>query len=169
MIASFLQDLHDPKYVHVLINPLPVYGVAMGIIALIIALIQRSRRAQIVALLLLVIAAISAWPVAHYGEEGYDIALSLADDPGGAWLKAHEHRADQLIWSFYVLAAAAAAAIFAPLKWPKLKTSLTSITLLLAFVALAMGGYIAYAGGRVRHPEFRHQPPPPVPAEAGQD
>src|SRR5262249_39742880 len=169
MIASFLQDLHDPKYVHVLINPLPVYGVAMGIIGLIIALSQRSRRAQIVALLLIVIAASSAWPVGHYGEEGYDIALSLADDPGGAWLKAHQHRADQLIWSFYVLAAVPAAAIFAPLKWPKIGTTLTSITLVLAFIALGIGGYIAYAGGRVRHPEFRHEPPPPVPAEADQD
>ena len=99
MIASFFQDLHDPKYVHVLINPLPVYGVAMGILGLIIALIQRSRCAQITALLLILFAAISAWPVAHYGEEGYDIALSLADDPGGAWLKAHQHRADQLVWS----------------------------------------------------------------------
>jgi hypothetical protein len=169
MIASFLQDLHDPKYIHVLINPLPVYGVAMGILGLIIALIQRSRRAQIAALFLILFAAISAWPVAHYGEEGYDIALSLADDPGGAWLKAHMHRADQLVWSFYVLAALAAAAIFAPLKWPKAKTGLTSITLVLAFIALGIGGYIAYAGGRVRHPEFRHEAPPPVPADADQE
>jgi len=165
MIALFLQELHDPKYVHVLINPLPIYGLVIGIIGLIIALIQRSRPAQVATLALIFLAAISAWPVAHYGEEGYDIALSLSDDPGGAWLKAHEHRADQLIWSFYVLAALAVAAMVAPLKWPKLRVSLTSITLAFAFVALGMGGYIAYAGGRVRHPEFRHEPPPAVPVE----
>ena len=169
MIASLLQDLHDPKYVHVLINPLPVYGLAMGTIGLIIAFIQRSRRAQIATLAIIFLAALSAWPAAHYGEEGYDIALSLADDEGGAWLKAHMHRADQLVWVFYVLAGVAAAAIIVPIKWPKFRSGLTSITLVLAFVALGMGGYIAYAGGRTMHKEFRHQPAPPVPAEEEKD
>jgi hypothetical protein len=28
-------------------------------------------------------------------------------------------------------------------------------------VALGCGGYIAYAGGKVRHREFRNVPPPP--------
>ena len=36
MIASFLKDLSQPEYIHVLINPLPVYGLAMGIVGLII-------------------------------------------------------------------------------------------------------------------------------------
>ncbi len=38
MIASFLKDLSQPEYIHVLINLLPVYGLAMGIIGLVIAL-----------------------------------------------------------------------------------------------------------------------------------
>jgi hypothetical protein len=42
---TFLQDLSQPEYVHVLINPLPVYGLAMGVFALLIAFIARSRRA----------------------------------------------------------------------------------------------------------------------------
>ena len=165
MIASFIQDLRQPEYVHVLINPLPVYGLAMGVIGLIIALIQRSRRAQIASLTIIILTALMAWPVAHFGEEGYDRVLSMSDDTGEAWLKIHEHRVDQLIWFFYGLAAVAVAAIFAPLPWPGSKTSLTSITLLLALVVLGMGGYIAYAGGKIRHKEFRNEPPPPVPVE----
>jgi len=165
MIASLLQDLQDPKYLHVLLNPLPVYGIALGIIGLTIALIQRSRPAQVVTLVLILLAGVSAWPVEHYGEEGYDVALSLSDNSGSAWLKAHLHRAEQLIWIYYLLAAAAAAALIAPTKWPKAKTFLTSITLVLALVAFGAGAYIAYAGGRARHPEFRHQPPPAVPAD----
>src|SRR5437773_6846656 len=98
MIASFIQDLRAPEYIHVLINPLPVYGLAMGVIGLIIALIQRSRRAQVATLALIVIAAASVWPVFHYGDAGYDRVLAMADDPGQAWLKAHVHRADQLVW-----------------------------------------------------------------------
>jgi hypothetical protein len=33
-------------------------------------------------------------------------------------------------------------------------------TLILAIVSLGAGGYIAYAGGKIRHREFRTSPPP---------
>ncbi len=163
MIATLSQDLSQPEYVHVLLNPLPVYGLLVAIIGLLIALFQRSRPAQVAMLALILFSAAIAWPVVHYGEAGYDRVLSLTDDQGAAWLKAHMHRADEFIWYFYALAALAAVAIFAPMKWPKSATTLTLVTLLLACVVLAMGGYIAYAGGRIRHREFRNGPAPVVP------
>ena len=165
MIATLSQDLSQPEYVHVLINPLPVYGLLVAIIGLIVALIQRSRRAQIAVLALVLFSAAMAWPTVHYGEAGYDRVLSLADTQGGAWLKTHMHRADEFVWFFYALAVVAAVAIFAPIKWPKSATALAIVTLLFACVVLAMGAYIAYAGGRIRHREFRNEPAPPVPVE----
>src|ERR1044071_10168573 len=146
MIASFSQELSQPEYIHVLINPLPVYGLAMGIIALIIALVQRSRKAQIAGLALIFLSGAIAWPVVHYGYEGYDRVLSMADDQGEAWLKAHEHRADQLAWTLYVLAGVAAVAILAPMKWPKAGTGLAVGTSALSLVVLGLGGYFAQAG-----------------------
>ena len=165
MLASLSQDLSQPEYIHVLINPLPVYGLAMGILGLIIALVQRSRSAQVVTLALILLSGAIAWPVVHYGEEGYDRVLSMSDDQGQAWLKVHEHRADELAWSFYVLAGVAAAAIFAPMKWPKAANPLVLVTLVLSFVVLSLGGYIAHAGGKIRHREFRNGPAPAVPVE----
>jgi hypothetical protein len=169
MIATLSQDLSQPEYVHVLLNPLPVYGLLVAIIGLVIALFQRSRPAQVAMLALILFSAAIAWPVVHYGEASYDRVLSLTNDQGAAWLKAHMHRADEFIWYFYALAALAAVAIFAPMKWPKVATTLTLVTLLLACVVLAMGGYIAYAGGRIRHPEFRNGPAPVVPVAQDED
>jgi disulfide bond formation protein DsbB len=165
MIATLSQDLSQPEYIHVLINPLPVYGLLMGVIGLIIAIIQRSRRAQIATLVLVLFSGAIAWPVVHYGEESYDRVLSMADDQGQAWLKVHEHRADELAWSFYVLAGLAAVAILAPMKWPKTATALALIVLICSFAVLGIGGYIARAGGKIRHREFRNELAPPVPAE----
>src|SRR5262249_14202634 len=165
MLASLSQVLSEPEYIHVLINPIPVYGLTMGIIGLILALIMRSRSAQIATLALILLSGAIAWPVAEYGEQAYDRVLSMADDQGQAWLKAHMHRADQLVWAFYVTAALAALAIFAPLKWPKSATTLALVTLLFSLVALGSGGYIAYAGGKIRHREFRTEPAPSVPPE----
>lgn len=160
MIETLLRDLRQPEYIHVLINPLPIYGLAVSLIGLIIALCKRSRAAQVATLIIVFLSALSAWPVAEYGEQAYDPVLSMSDEPGQAWLKEHRARADQLIFVFYVLAALSAAALLLPLKWPASSSFLTLGVVALGLVALAMGGYIGYAGGKIRHREFRNAPPP---------
>jgi hypothetical protein len=46
MLEGFLKGLEQPEYIHVLINPLPVYGLAMGLAGLMIGLALRSREAR---------------------------------------------------------------------------------------------------------------------------
>jgi len=167
MIRGILQGLQQPEYVHVLINPLPVYGVAMGLIGLLIAVCLHSRRAIIAALTIVLISAAAAWPVYEYGEQAYDRVLSMADDAGRAWLSAHKARAEELIWFFYALAVLSAIGLLVPIKWPGSSLWLATAVLGLGVICLGAGGYIAYAGGKIRHREFRNEPPPhssPAPA-----
>jgi hypothetical protein len=161
MIAALVRDLRQPEYIHVLLNPLPVYGLLVGWVGLVIGLALRSRRSQIATLTLVLLSSISAWPVYEFGQQGYDRVLSMTDEAGEAWLDEHMHRAENLIWVFYALAALSAFAIAAPIKWPKSSMPLAVAVILLGAVILGSGAYIAYAGGRVRHREFRNEPPPP--------
>jgi alpha-D-ribose 1-methylphosphonate 5-triphosphate synthase subunit PhnH len=165
MIEAILRDLRQPEYLHVLLNPLPVYGLAIALFGLIAALYLGTRGGQVTALVLIFACAASAWPVSHYGEAAESSVLAMADDDGQAWLKAHAHRADELIYVFYALALVSAAAIFAPKKWPRSARPLTIATLILAVVSLGAGFYIAHAGGKIRHREFRNVPPPATDAE----
>jgi len=169
MIDGFVRGLRQPEYVHVLLNPLPVYGLLVSWIALIAALISKSRRAQIVTLILVFVTSISAWPVFEFGEEAYDRVLAMTDNDGHAWLDEHQHRAQQLIYLFYGLAALSAAAIIIPLRWPKSSVPLAVIVVLLGATTLASGSYIAYAGGKIRHREFRNEPAPPIRSEQEHD
>jgi hypothetical protein len=162
MIDALVRDLRQPEYIHVLINPLPVYGLAMGWIGLIIALFLRSRRAQIATLAIVLISAASAWPVYELGQQAYDRVLSITDEDGKAWLDAHRDRGEDLIYVFYALAALSFIAIAAPMKWPKASVPLALGVILLGAVAIGMGAYIAQAGGKIRHREFRNEPPPPA-------
>jgi hypothetical protein len=164
MIDVFRQILIQPEYIHVLLNPLPLYGLSMGLIGLLIALLLRSRPAKIATLAIVLISAASAWPVFEFGEQAYDPVLSMADENGQAWLKEHQDRAEDLIYFFYALAVLTAAAILAPIKWPKSSVLLAIAVLVFGSVVLGMGGYIAYAGGKIRHREFRNEPPPKRPA-----
>ena len=167
MIDGFLRGLRQPEYVHVLLNPLPVYGLLVSWIALVAALISKSRGALIVTLVLVFITSISAWPVYEFGKQGYDRVLAMTDADGHAWLDDHEERADKVIYIFYAVAALSVAGILVPLRWPKLSTLLAISVALLGAVALGSGVYIAYAGGKVRHREFRNEPAPPIKSQEG--
>jgi hypothetical protein len=169
MIGALLRDLQQPEYIHVLLNPLPVYGLLTGLIGLVLALILKSGRAQIATLTLVLICSGSAWPVYEFGQQGYDRVLSMTDEDGEAWLDEHRERGEDLIWIFYVLVALSAVAIAAPIKWPKSSLPLAAAVVLLGAVTLGSGVYIAYAGGRVRHREFRNAPAPPKRSEHEHD
>ena len=160
MIDAILRGLRQPEYVHVLLNPLPVYGLLISWIGLIIAVVLKSRRAQVVALLLVFVSSLSAWPVYEFGQQAYDRVLSMTDEDGERWLDEHQDRAEDLIWIFYALAVLSAAAIAVPIKWPKSSAPLAIVVILLGAAALGSGTYIAYAGGKIRHREFRNEPAP---------
>lgn len=160
MIEMILRDLRQPEYVHVLINPLPVYGLAVGLIGLLVAICLRSRRATIAALVVVFVSAAAAWPVYQYGEQAYNGILSIADESGRAWLAAHKARAEELIWFFYAVAILSAIGLIIPIRWPGSSVWFAVAVLVLGAISLAAGGYIAYAGGRIRHREFRNEPPP---------
>lgn len=155
-----LSELQNPAYQHVLINHLPIIGTLMGILALGIGVLLRQRIALLPGLAVLMIAGASAWPVYETGEEAYRPIRKIADDAGRDWMDIHSERAEKSTWFFYVMAGSAALAAAAVLRWPRGTVILVSITFLTACVAIAAGAWIAEAGGRIRHSEFR--PPPAV-------
>lgn len=155
-----IAHLSKPEYVHVLLNPLPIYGLAVGVVGLIIALCLRSRAARVTALALVMLSAASAWPVYHYGEAGYDRVQTMIDEEGDKWLEEHRRRGEQLIYVFYLIAVLSAVGIITQFALPRAALPMAAATLILAVTNLGVGAYIAQAGGRIRHKEFRFAAPP---------
>ncbi len=147
---------------HVLLNPVPVYGLAIGVIGLLLAVIARNRTDIVISLVLVFLSGLSAWPTYHYGEAAYDRVKAMADTAADQWLDEHMARGEKLIYAFYILAGLAVVGMFAPMKWPRSSLPLAIATLVIGSATLGIGGYIAYAGGHVRHKEFRFEPPPPT-------
>ena len=148
-----------------LINPLPIYGLATAALLLAGALILRNRPAQLLALALLFLCAASAWPTYLAGQKAYYRVYPTADSEGQQWLDVHKRRGEKLIYVFYALAAVALSAALIPAKAPKTAFPLASLTLIMAVGSLAAGAWIGKAGGKIRHLEFRHEPPPKQPSD----
>jgi len=124
------------------------------------ALAARSRSAQTLALILILLASAAAWPAAHFGHSAYDRVYSMSGTQAQAWLNWHQNLAERAAWACYVTAALAAASVAGFAGVPRVRGLLASFTLLAAVIALVLGGFAAYAGGKIRHSEFRSAPPP---------
>jgi mono/diheme cytochrome c family protein len=161
--------LPQSEYFHVLINPLPIYGLATAALVLAGALTLRNRPAQLLALAMVFLCAASAWPTYVAGEKAYYRVYPTVDSEGQQWLDVHKRRGEKLIYVFYALAAVALSAALIPAKAPKTAFPLASLTLIMALISLAAGGWIGKAGGKIRHPEFRHEPPPQPPPDQAAD
>ncbi|MGH8047534.1 MAG: hypothetical protein ACREKL_09830, partial [Chthoniobacterales bacterium] len=93
---QFLDELNtNPAYRHLLINHVPIIGLAAAALVLFIALFFRSRAAQIPALIVVLLMAASAVPVHKTGEAAYKQVRALTDDAGADWLDEHSDRADK--------------------------------------------------------------------------
>ncbi|HZC35935.1 MAG TPA: hypothetical protein VE242_09995 [Chthoniobacterales bacterium] len=161
-----LDLLKKPEYIHVVLNHLPIYGTILAAFALAVSLLLRSRAAQIVALLLTLIAGASSYPVFVTGQRAYKPIRSVSDDAGADWLDEHMERAEKTIGAFYVMGALALVGLLAPVKWPRSGAPLVVLVLLAAVLCSGVAVYIAQAGGRVRHPEFRSSESPTQSPEA---
>lgn len=141
-------------------NPIPICGLDAGLVALLAAIVYKSRAVNICALTVVMLSAASAWPVFDFGEAGYDIMYSRSDETGDAWLAEHKNRAERLIYCFYALATLAVIGIFMPLKWPKSSLAIAIAVFVIGCAVLGIGGHIAYPAGKIRHSELRSGPPP---------
>ena len=161
-MQQFLDELGNPAYRHLLINHLPVIGLAAGALALFLSLFLRSHVARMPALIVVLVMAASAIPVHITGEQAFKSVRYEADEAGADWLDLHSDRADRGMPAFYALAALTIVALVVPLKWPRTALPFAILTLLGAMACIGVGGWISQAGGPIMHIELRPAAPEPA-------
>lgn len=153
-------EFQQPEYIHVLINHLPLEGMVAAGFVLLLGLCLRSIPIRMTGCLLLILAGLSFWPAEEWGEKGYDRVYAMSNTEGQRWLDTHADRAGDCAWLFYATAVMGAAAL--AMEWRKLRGAVwvTSLALIGSAACLGAGFWIAEAGGKVRHSEFRSGPAP---------
>lgn len=160
---NLAEALKHPEYVHLLLNPIPAYVLATGLLLLAIALMRKSRELQIAALWVLVFVGITAFPTWYYGHRAFDHLRESLTETSKQWAYVHIHRADRFVYFLYLTGALALMAIFLPRKFPKAAGPLSIAALVVGIGAFGLVNWISRAGGEIRHSELRMGPPPPAP------
>ena len=150
-----ISKLSQPEYLHILLNHLPLVGLAVATVATLTALILRNRGALVIGLVLMALLAGTAWPVMETGEGAYNRVRPLTDEDGKRALRQHMDLAEDWGKLYYATAAVALLALVVAWRKPRWLWPPAILAVLLAVACLVVGMFIAEAGGRIRHPEFR--------------
>lgn len=159
MVAA-LELLEDPAYRHVLLNHLPITGLAVAWLGLCFSLYSGHWSSRIFALAVAGLLSLSGLLVMATGDDAYPLVFDSLDGYGRDWLDHHVHLAER--WGHLLTANAvlACVAIGSGCFRARLQTPLTAVVLVSTLAALAGAVTIAEAGGVIRHAEFRVVDPP---------
>jgi hypothetical protein len=155
-----LELLEDPAYRHVLLNHLPIVGLAIAWLVLAWALIEGRWSSTVFGLSLVAVLSGSAIGVMSAGDAAYPFVFDSLDGPGREWLDYHTYLGDRWGWLIATNGALAILAIVTGFMRERLRRVAGVTVLATTLVGLATAAIIAEAGGKIRHPEFRLSDPP---------
>jgi hypothetical protein len=159
---DYLDLLGNPAYRHMLLNHIPIIGLALALVVLLAGLAWRQNALLFTGLVLVAIASGCSIVVAHYGDAAYTAIYDTLDGAGRKWLDYHAELAQTWL---PVLIANAVLAVLATalgmarrrlLPWAAVAVALATLA------AIGAAGIVARAGGQIQHPEFRISDPPVV-------
>lgn len=153
----------SPEHVHVVIVHLPIVGLMAALIPLAWAVLRRDRTSAALGLTIAAAFALVTPIAAYSGEEAEErlehASGPLALDAGGErWMEEHEERAEVGAVVLYVATAVLAVGLIVLLRRaedPSWTRALAAGGVATCVVSLLLLGWVANAGGMIRHPELR--------------
>lgn len=145
-------------HLHLLLNHLPIIGLAIGLAVLIGGLLAKHSAIQMTGLLLTVITGLATIP-ANLTGEGAESVVENLPQVSEAMIEAHESAAERFLVAGLVTAVIAGLSAFvmvvAPRRW---KPWMVAPTLLSGLLALSLAWDAGATGGQIRRPELRNGP-----------
>ena len=168
-----MSSLLTPEHLHLALNHTPLIGLAIACIPLLIGLIRRDRSILFIGVLISLLCSASIPLVMESGEAA---ALSFGDaspahaldDAGIQWIGTHSERADKVAVLVYAVLAASIVQFVLMWKWRRFERIAGGVVLILCAISVLGVIWVADAGGKIRHPEFRGDAASTAPPGAAQ-
>lgn len=144
-----------PAHSHLLTNHIPIFVTLSGLLVLGLGFWWKNREVRRAALLLLLVGIAGGLVTYWLGQQAYKPVRGLADEVGQDWLDLHMERAEGVVWLYWLGALGALTALV--MNWRESRFALPAAIVAgaLGTATLGASGWIADAGGKIRHPEIR--------------
>lgn len=160
MMELWYALVENPAYRHLLLNHLPITGLAVSACVLAWGLFEDRWTSIAFALALVAATSLSAALVMQSGDQAYPFLFDQLDGDGQAWLDHHAFLADRFGRVLPVNGLLAALAIGLGIRRIAWRRRLGIALLATSLASLVSAAIIAEAGGRIRHAELRTSNPP---------
>ena len=112
-LTTLWQSIRDPEYLHLLIEPLPLYGLGIGLMFFIIAFVFGERRCRLLALALICVSCASVWPYTDLRSKATPRILATRPPEYASVIQEQTSRRREWNWPYYVMTLFSVVAIFA--------------------------------------------------------
>jgi len=127
-LTTLWQSICDPEYLHLLLEPLPLYGLGIGLTFLIVAFVFGEVRSRMLALTIISVSCASVWPYLDLRDKATPRILATRSPDFAPLIKEQTQRRRDWAWPYYMMTLSSCAAL-AAMRTPKGK-------LLLFFVVI---------------------------------
>jgi hypothetical protein len=111
-LSALWSSLEDAEYLHLLLEPLPLFGLGFGLIFLIVSIITKQAITRLLALALITACCLSVQPYVKLRLKSEPRVLALQDPAFHPAIRAQTERRTSTTWIYYATALAGAAALF---------------------------------------------------------
>jgi len=160
MTELWFEISENPAYRHILLNHLPITGLAVSACVLAWAIWENRWRSLVFGLLLCLATSASGILVMQSGDAAYPFLFDQLDGAGQAWLDDHVALAERWGRALPTNALLATIALGIGARRASLRRYASAVVLCTTLGSLAAASVIATAGGQVRHSEFRFSSAP---------
>lgn len=148
----------NPIHLHLLINHLPIIGIAIGAIILLVGIIYNNKTVTLTAAWLLLVCSFSTWPVNMSGEKA-EHALDANANFDAERIEHHEEQAKYFLFSGFATFLAASAFLISNRRKQNLLTKYSNYLIYILLIASLTAVYFSIgagtSGGEIRHEEIR--------------
>ncbi len=103
-LTTLWQSVLDPEYAHLLMESLPLYGLAFGVTLLIVAYVVNERKCRMLALGLIFLSCASVWPYLDFRLKATPRILATRAVEYGPIIRAQTQLRQDTAWPYYLMA-----------------------------------------------------------------
>lgn len=104
-LSALWKSLGDAEYSHLLLEPLPLFGLALGLVFLVVGYIIKDVRARLVALIMIAACCASVGPYSTIRTRAMPDVLKVTDEAYHPLIQQQTERRASSAWLYYMIAA----------------------------------------------------------------
>lgn len=111
-LTTLWLNIRDPEYLHLLLEPLPLFGLGLGLTFLIVSFVFGEVRSRMLALVVICLSCASVWPYVDLRDKATPRILATRAPEFAPLIQAQTQRRKDWAWPYYAMAVFSLIALF---------------------------------------------------------